>query len=122
MHFFNKTQEPKLPMKSYVLFFMLFGLSTLSSAQADLSADKVHELQELKSNLEGTFQIQMIDSRALPTIELSLFEEIQNKRSQIDDTFIELSANSRVFIPSFQEIESSSFEPLEYVSYLQSTF
>jgi len=122
MHFFNKTQKPQLPMKSYVLFFMLFGLSTLSSAQADLSTEKVHELQELKSNLEGTYQIQMIDSRALPTIQLSLFEEIQNKRSQTNDTFIELSGNCRVFIPSHQEIESSTFKPLEYVTYLQSTF
>lgn len=96
-------------------------MSSLSFGQSNLTEQETIELQELKHSLDGTYQIQMINSRSLPTIELSVFEQIAETRDPLNDTFIEISDVCRVFVPSEAMIAKIDFQPLAYYVIIQTS-
>ncbi len=77
---------------------------------------ETNRLMDLLVKLEGTYQIQVVDSREQPTIPLILMETIEAKRHQTDVKYIWLKENMRVKILSKNEISSSSFVVLPRVT------
>lgn len=77
---------------------------------------ETNRLMDLLVKLEGTYQIQVVDSREQPTIPLILMETIEAKRHQTDVKYIWLKENMRVKILSKNEISSSSFVGLPRVT------
>ncbi len=105
----------------------LIGLTILtaficvsSHAQSHLSEEKVNSLIQLKYDLEGTYQIEMIDTRSLPSIELTVFETIANLRDSEKIVYHRISSNMRVKILPFKEIEKPDFVPLDYYTFVNS--
>ena len=106
--------------KAYLFLMFLVPLLNNSYGQSNLSESKVEELIELGSVLEGTYQIQMIDTRALPAVELSIYSIIQEQRSLKNVVYHYLNSNTRIMILSFQAIESPDFISLDRIAYISS--
>ena len=98
---------------------MLFGINSgysqdnntvvAESIQAESLNVETNRLMSLLNKLEGTYQIQVIDSREQPTIPLTLMETIELNRHATEVKYIWLKSNMRVKILSKNEISSSSF-------------
>ncbi len=89
-------------------------------AQSNLSEQQVESLILLGHQLEGTFQIQMIDTRALPTVELSLYTIIDQKRDLNKTVYHYINSNMRIMIPSKEAIEKPDFISIERIKYISS--
>lgn len=108
-------------MKKLLALSMLVFIGVCGYSQASLSKDEAQALVDLKDQMAGTYQIQMIDTRAQPSIQLSIFQDIYDARKQNETVFISLSPNCRVKIVSVNEMNSASFVPLEYWTTINST-
>jgi len=75
----------------------------------------------LSTQLEGTYQVQIINSREKPTIPLTIMDSIQLKRQQNETIYFWLKNNTRVMVPSYSVINKQGFSPLERVKYIAST-
>lgn len=108
-------------MKKILALSMLVFLGVSGYSQESLSKQEATELVNLKDQMAGTYQIQMIDTRAQPSIQLSLFQEIYDAREQDETVYLSVSSNCRVKIVSVSEMNSSNFVPLEYWTIINST-
>ena len=102
--------------KVFYLFYIVCFFATNAKAQTDPKIE-TQRLMTLLTKLEGTYQVQIIDSRELPTIPLSLMDTIIAKRDQNTVKFVWLSEKVRVKILPVSEITQPSFQPLERVVY-----
>lgn len=103
------------PMKPYITLLILFFCvqAKLVLAQQNLSKEKVKELSELSKRIEGTYQVQIINSRELAAIELQLMEIIENKRVENDTVYYQIKPNIRVLILPKKVIEKADFKAIE---------
>ena len=102
------------------LFIYVFSLLSLFAINANGQTDPKVETQRLMTlltKLEGTYQVQIIDSRELPAIPLSLMDTIIAKRDQNSVKYVWLSEKVRVKILPVSEISQPTFQPLERVVY-----
>ncbi len=99
--------------------FFLFFIQQFHT-QSNLTDSEVYYLVELGADLEGTYQIQMIDTRALPTVELSLYKIIEEKRSLNKTIYHYISSNMRIMILSQEAIKNSDFIGIERIIYISS--
>jgi hypothetical protein len=106
--------------KACFFLFFLVPVLNISYGQSDLSESDVEELIVLGAALEGTYQIQMIDTRALPAVELSIYSIIQEQRSLKNVVYYYLNSNTRIMILSFETIESPNFKSLDRIAYISS--
>jgi hypothetical protein len=77
-------------------------------------------LMNLFTQLEGSYQIQIIDSREGPVIPLTIMDSIQIKRKQNETTFFWLKKNVRIKILPYNIINKQGFSPLERVKHISS--
>ncbi len=91
-----------------------------TQAQSHLSEDEVKSLVQLKSDLEGTYQIQMIDTRTLPSVELTMFKTIAELRDSEEVVYHRVSDRMRIKILPYKEIEKADFVPLDYYTFITS--
>lgn len=102
------------------IFVVVFVFSFWSGfSQADHKKE-TQRLMDLLAKNEGTYQVQIIDSRELPTIPLTLMDSIEAKRDEQEIKYVWLKSNVRVKILSKKEISNPSFQPLERVKYFSS--
>ena len=106
--------------KIYLILLLLSPLFNHSFAQSNLSESKVEELTKSGVYIEGTYQIQMIDTRALPTVELSLYKIIEEKRNINKTVYHYLNSNMRIMILPQETIEKSDFIGIERIIYISS--
>lgn len=104
----------------YLILLLLSPLFNQSFAQSNLSESKAEELTELGVYIEGTYQIQMIDTRALPAVELSLYEIIEAKRDLNNTVYHYVGSNMRIMILPKEIIEHPDFISLENIKYISS--
>lgn len=102
-----------------ILITMFFAFSS-GFAQVDPKVETTR-LMDLLNKLEGTYQIQIIDSRELPAIPLSLMDTIEAKRDQSVVKYVWLKSNIRVKILPKTEILSPTFQGLSRVTYISSS-
>jgi hypothetical protein len=103
-----------------VLLLALFT-TTISFAQANLTAEQVTELTELKHQVDGTFQIQMIDTRSKPAIPLTLFKEINDRRHLTDIVYYQLNPKTRIKILPESTISDPNFLAPIYITHINSS-
>lgn len=72
----------------------------------------------LLNKLEGTYQVQIIDSRELPAIPLSIMDTIQAKRDLNVVKYVWLKENTRVKILPKSEITSPNFKGVTRIAYV----
>ena len=100
-------------MKQFIYSFAFFTfVSTSFIAQSSLSKEEVTKYAEMTIAAEGTYQIQMINTRHNPTVLLSLIQEIENKRDDTKTVFFYMNASNRVKVLSRQEVSSEEFAPI----------
>lgn len=92
----------------------MFLLTINISAQKDPKVES-QRLVNLFQKLEGTYQIQIIDSRDKIEIPLTLMDSIQAKRNIQDIVFFPLKPNVRVMVLPFSTINANDFKRIERV-------
>lgn len=104
----------------YTILILLPLFASNLFAQQDAKIETAR-LMDLLKKLEGTYQVQIIDSRELPTIPLALMDTVVAKRDENITTYVWLKSNTRVKILSTKEIQSASYKGLTRVIYVSST-
>lgn len=109
-------------MKNHLILMMVVLCFSFSKgfSQQDSKAE-TNRMMDLLNKLEGTYQVQIIDSRELPAIPLSLMDTIVAKRDQETTQYVWLKSNIRVKILSKKEITSPSFKGVARVEYINAT-
>lgn len=106
-------------MKTHLSLIMaILCLSISQGFSQQTSKAETNRMMDLLNKLEGTYQVQIIDSRELPAIPLSLMDTIVAKRDQEITQYVWLKSNIRVKILSVKEITSPSFKGVTRVEYI----
>lgn len=106
-------------MKNFSIFIFLTVLHLNGFSQSNLTPAQVEEYQQLSQELAGTYQIEIIDSRETPHMELSVFPLIQQSRALDSVVYIDLSNTLRVKVLPYSTINSPNFQPVEYSTYVK---
>ena len=99
----------------YIVAFICFYL--VSKSQSNLPPDSANRTVNLLHKLEGTYQLQILDSRELPTISLDMLDKIQDKRHQTDTIYFSVKHNFKVMILPYSTIEKKDFTAIKRVAY-----
>lgn len=99
----------------FITTFICFCL--VSKSQTNLSSDTTNQMANLLHKLEGTYQLQIFDSRELPTISLGMLDKIQDKRHQTDTIYFSVKQNFKVMILPYSTIEKKGFTAIKRVAY-----
>lgn len=103
-----------------LLFYICILISVSSYCQEGLTKEEVKKYTKMTSELEGTYQIQMINTRSLPAIPLNLIKTIEEKRQDIETTYFFYKSNIRIKVLSRQDIQSKKLTTDEKIVYLSS--
>lgn len=84
------------------------------------STDKIdiQKLEEQRQELDGTFQIEMTNTRSLPTFNISLYDTIQSLRDETEIVYYKVSDIMRIKILPKKVIEDENFVAVERVTYI----
>lgn len=104
-----------------VLLLLTLILSTSISAQSSLSKEEAEIYTERFNQAGGTYQIQIIDSRERPTIEVSLIDKIEEARKENEIIYISLKENIRVKVLPLSIIEAENFVAVERIVFINSS-
>jgi hypothetical protein len=91
---------------------MLFLTATYSAQSSKAESAR---LVDLFNKLEGTYQIQVLDSRDKTEIPLYIMDSIQAKRHSTDIIYFPLKNNVRVMVLPLSVISKKDFKPVERV-------
>ncbi len=106
-------------MKKLTLsLYFTVASAAFSFSQSSLNQEQVQEYFNLSVSLEGTYQIQMINTRALPTIRLDLFPQIDSLRLENETTYLNVNPNMRIMILPREVINASNFVWVERVIHI----
>jgi hypothetical protein len=92
-----------------ILFFSVLILSKPVSAQ---------EESKKPIGIEGTYQIQVLNTRALPLIPSNLEMLIKKERHATEEKFIKLGEQVRLKVLPLSEISKPGFKAVEKVVYI----
>ena len=101
-------------------FFLLF-FSTSSYSQGNLTEEEATSYAERFNQAGGTYQIQIIDSREKPAINISLIDQIDAIRKENDVAYISVKNNIRIKVLPLSVINANGFTAVERVVYLNSS-
>ena len=107
--------------------FILVAILLLSAAsnsifsQSSLSEEEATAYAKRFNQAGGTYQIQIIDSRECPTIEVSLIDEIDNARKQDDVAYVYIKENIRIKVLPLSVINDENFVAVERIVFLNSS-
>ena len=108
-------------MKKIYLLLFLCCLTQYTFSQSDLSKEQVAIFSQLSKELEGTYQIQMIDTRHLPTIPLDIFPKIKENRKEDVVSYIFIAPDTRVKILPQSVIDDENFRAVEKIVFINSS-
>jgi hypothetical protein len=95
-----------------LLVFILTGFT--AKAQDITDKSKV----DSSVNIEGTYQFQMINTRAQPNIPGNLNQILSEKRDATKTVYVQMGTDVRLKILPWAEIKKSNFKPLPLVFYI----
>lgn len=98
----------RLIFRLIILSFFLFTKAIGQNAEKK----ETERLTTLFHKLEGTFQVQVVNSRAKPEIPLWVADSVQVKRHQTQIIYLKLKPHIRVMILPFSVINQPNFKPV----------
>jgi len=104
-----------------ILLMMILFSSTSILAQVSDENNKTAEklsLDQLSKKLEGTWQIQVINSRKRPAISIQVVETIEQRRLDNDTSYYYLDPDIRIMILPRKVISNKNFQKLEKISFI----
>lgn len=104
------------------IFFLLLFSCTLNAQERDNYKAKVESerLMSLYHKLEGTYQVQVIDSREKVAFPLTILDSVVNTRDLNQTKYIWLKSNVRLMILPYNTINKKGFTPLSQTAYYSS--
>jgi hypothetical protein len=111
------TKQVLLLLSTFLLFTA--GIHAQQSDKEKARAESTR-LMNLYNKLEGTYQVQVIDSREKVGFPLAMLDSIEAKRKQNETIYLWLKSNIRIVVPSYTEIHKSGYVPLEQTVHISS--
>lgn len=110
-------------MKQIIFIFTLIVLliPTAGYSQNNLTEEEAASYTERFNEAGGTYQIQIIDSRETPAIQVSVIDQIDAIRKENDVAYISLKNNIRIKVLPMSVINAPNFTAVERVVYLNSS-
>lgn len=99
--------------KKYKFLTLIIFLITLNFSAQTSPADESKRLMTLFQKLEGTYQIQILDSRDKTEIPLVLMDTIQAKRHLTEIVFFHVKNNVQLMILPISTINNGDFKRIE---------
>ena len=127
----------KTPLFCFLMFFLFFGIENIFSQKAQFvnqaglipinenygksssNGNVSDETKTLFSQVDGTFQVQLLHEDYKVLFSKNLYQMIIDKRLEDQDVFVTLDENSILFIPSSQKIRSINFEKLSQTIFIK---
>lgn len=106
-------------MKNKILIVFFCIISCFAIAQQEPSKEKKSELNSQQKKLEGTYQIQVINSRNNPFIPANIDEIVTSNRKEDVITYYKISENVRIKILPQNIIDKKDFTPLELIQHIE---
>ncbi len=108
-----------MAMKKILLLTIILSLQIkYVSAQQSLSKEKVEELTALSKKIEGTYQVQIINSREMASIPIELMQIIEDKRQDIDTVYFPIKTNIQLMILPKKLILKPGFQKIEQIKHI----
>jgi hypothetical protein len=98
------------------ILFSIFIL-VVSCVQTSAQNKKI-EASTKTSSIEGTYQLQVINSRANPFIPGNLEELVLNNRNATKTVYLSLGTEVRLMILSTEEISKKDFKKISQVAHI----
>ena len=105
----------------YTFAFFLLIFPTSSYSQSNLTEEEATSYAERLNLAGGTYQIQIIDSREKPSIQLSIIDQIDAARKENDVAYISVKNNIRIKVLPLSVISAPEFTAVERIVYLKSS-
>jgi hypothetical protein len=109
----------------YFIVIILFLISAPTAAYAQenpkLQEDPKIETQRLMNlykKLDGTYQLQIIDSREKSELQLSLLDKVEAMRHKTDTVYFWLGTNKRMMILPSSVIDKTDFKAIENMAHI----
>lgn len=100
---------------SSIIGILFVLMAEAGYSQADLPKEKMQELMALNDQLEGTWQIQMVGTRAQPMIPFDLVKRVDAIRSENEVKYFYIDPKIRIKVLSFEQINSPGFIPVKRI-------
>lgn len=107
-------------MIKYLLIITGFVVSTGAFGQNNLTEEEVSTYTTMLNKAEGTYQIQMIDTRNSPTFPISLIQEIENRRLEDEVVYYNYKPNIRIKILPKNIINQPNFILVDRIKFITS--
>lgn len=107
-------------MKNTFLLFLFASFLCFQLPAQDKAKAESKRLMDLFQKLEGTYQLQIINSRDKTELPLYLMDTIQMKRHATDVVYYKYKSNVRLMILPFMEINKTGFKRLERIVHIAS--
>lgn len=104
--------------QQYVLLISAFITAIHGKAQQSVHLIESKKLQQMNFAMDGTYQIQVIDSRELPMFPLTILPEIDSVRKQNDTVYIKIKDHERIMVLPKSVITAPSFVKAEHLVYI----
>lgn len=105
---------------STLLFLTFLTVNSINAQEENNQITNTETFEQKQEALEGTFQIEMIDTRALPTFNISLYDSIREMRDENEVVYLDVSDIMRIKILPRTVIEDNNFQKVERVVYTYS--
>ena len=97
-----------------ILVFLLFFIGIFKSF-----GQSNHVVNYTPENFDGTYQIEIHNTRLQPSLPSNIIEIVNNNRLENETFYYPLDSNIRIRIASRTEIYSPSFERLDFIKYFE---
>ena len=110
-----------MTLKGILCFvIMCCSMTTKLYGQSESKSKDSINYEELSNKLYGTYQIEMIDTRSLPSFPAELLEVIEVKREENTVVYHNVSEIMRIKILPKSIINAADFKPLKRINYISS--
>lgn len=107
-------------MKNTFLLFIFVALFCFKMPAQDKAKAETKRLMDLLQKFEGTYQLQIINSRDKTELPLYLMDTIQAKRHATNVVYYKYKSNVRLMILPYVELNRKDFKPLERIAHIAS--
>lgn len=101
-----------------MLFISVILTSFSSIAQEHLTQQQVATYKTMHNEAKGTYQIQIVNTRQIPAIPLSIIQVVEENRHLTDTIYVDYSSHMRIMILPKDIINSGQYTPLRQTEYV----
>lgn len=92
--------------------------SVEQTTASDSPGSEKAKLNNLLTELEGSYQFQITKLDYKPVLSVELLENIKNSRTEGQDIYLDIDEYTKLFIPSKSTMNSNNFKKLERIIYI----